>query len=304
MTKKKSLKIRFLKSWQLYVFLLPTILYYILFEYAPMYGVQIAFRDYKITLGVWESEWVGLKHFKNFFQSYYIDRLILNTLLLNIYSILWSFAPPIILAIMLNYIRSKRLKKLVQTVIYTPKFVSTIVIAGMLYLFAAPNGGIFNIIRELFGLAPINYMMEREAFRPLFIGSGIWQGAGYGTLLFIAGLSAIDPGLYEAAEIDGASIWQKIWHIDLPALRPTIAMTLIMDFGGIMSSATDKALALQTSGNMAVSDIIGLYVYKYGIEGGDFSYSAAIGLFTNIINMILLITVNKISKKLSNVGMF
>ena len=174
----------------------------------------------------------------------------------------------------------------------------------MLYLFASPNGGIFNLIREFFGLSPINYMMEPGAFRTLFIGSGIWQAAGYGTLLYIAALSGIDPSLYEAAEIDGASIWRKMWHIDIPSMLPTIAMSLIMNFGGILNSATEKALALQTSGNTPVSDIIGVYVYNHGILGANYSYSAAISLFTNVINMAMLILANKISKKMADVAMF
>ncbi len=307
-TKKKmswsKVKVQIKNNWQLYVLVLPVIIYFFIIEYLPMYGVQIAFRDYKITQGITGSKWVGLKHFENFFNAYYFKRLLSNTLLLNIYNLVCSFPIPIILAIFLNQIRSDKRKRFIQTTIYVPHFVSTVVMAGMLYIFLAPTSGIFNHVRTAMGLGIYDYMSEAEAFRPIYVLSGIWQGAGYGTILYIASLAGVDPALYEAAEIDGASIWKKIWYIDIPTLLPTAMMVFILDCGKVLSSNTTKALVLQTAGNVSTSDIIGVYTYNIGLGGGQFSYSAAIGLFTNLINFILIISVNKISKKVSDIGLF
>ena len=270
----------------------------------PLYGIQIAFKDYKAVNGIAGSTWVGLKHFKDFFNAYYFQRLLVNTLLLNVYNLLWSFPVPLILAILLNQIRSDRKKRFIQTSIYVPYFISTVVLAGMLYIFLSPTSGIVNLIRTSLGMTAIDYMSDAGAFRTLYILSGIWQSAGYGTILYIATLSGVDPSLYEAAEIDGASIWQKIRYIDLPSLVPTAVMVFILDCGKLLSSNTDKALVMQTPGNIPTSDIIGVYVYNVGLGSGQFSYTAAIGLFVNIINFILIITVNKIAKKTTDTGLF
>jgi len=291
-------------NWQLYVLVLPVVIYFLVFNYLPMYGIQISFRDYKVTFGITGSKWVGLKHFKTFFNAYYFKRLLSNTLLLNVYNLVWSFPVPIILAILLNQIRSEKRKKFIQTTIYIPYFISTVVLAGMLYIFLAPANGIFNVVRTAMGFMPYDYMSEAEAFRPVYILSGIWQSAGYSSILYIACLSGVDPALYEAAELDGASIWQKIRFIDIPSLIPTAMMVFILDCGKILASNTNKALVLQTAGNISTSHIIGVYVYNMGVAGGQFSYTAAIGLFANIVNFILIITVNKISKKVSDVGLF
>lgn len=291
-------------NWQLYVLILPAIIYFFVFHYLPLYGIQIAFKDYKAVSGIWGSEWVGLKHFKAFFDAYYFQRLLSNTFLLNIFNLLWSFPVPVILAILLNQIRSDRKKRFIQTTIYVPYFISTVVLAGMLYIFLSPTSGIFNIVRQAMGLRAIDYMADAGAFRTIYILSGIWQGAGYGTILYIATLSGIDQSLYEAAEIDGASIWQKIRYIDIPSLMPTIMMVFILDCGKLLSSNTDKALVMQTAGNIPTSDIIGVYVYNVGLGSGQFSYTAAIGLFVNLINFVMIIGVNKISKKTTEVGLF
>ena len=302
--KHNSIKTIWRKNWQLYLLVLPAVIYIFVFNYIPMYGIQIAFRDYKAVNGIFGSEWVGLKHFKTFFGSYYWKRLISNTLLLNVYGLLWGFPIPIILAILLNRIRSDRRKRFIQTTIYIPHFISTIVLAGMLYVFLSPSSGILTSITSFFHLPTMDLMSSPDAFRPIYIISGIWQGAGYSTILYIAALSGIDPTLYEAAEMDGASIWQEIRYIDIPSIMPTIMMSLILNCGGLLSSNTDKALALQTPGNIAKSDVIGVYVYNMGLGGGEFSYTAAIGMFSTVINFILIMTVNKISAKVSNVGMF
>lgn len=302
--KKKSIRALLKNNWQLYVLVLPAVIYFFVFNYMPLYGIQIAFKDYKAVSGIAGSAWVGLKHFKDFFNAYYFKRLLANTLLLNVYYLLWSFPIPLLLAILLNQIRGEGKKRFIQTSIYVPYFISTVVLAGMLYIFLSPTSGIFNLVRTAMGLKAVDYMSEASAFRSIYIISGIWQSAGYGTILYIATLSGVDPALYEAAEIDGASIWQKIRYIDLPTLVPTAMMVFILDCGKMLSSDTNKALVMQTAGNIPTSDIIGVYVYNVGLGSGQFSYTAAIGLFVNIINFILIVSVNRISRKATNVGLF
>ncbi|MEG2297898.1 MAG: ABC transporter permease subunit [Clostridium sp.] len=302
--KKVSLSNVIKSNWQLYVLVLPAVIYFFVFNYMPLYGIQIAFKDYKAVSGIMGSQWVGLKHFENFFNAYYFKRLLSNTFLLNIYNLLWSFPIPLIFAILMNQIRGPKRKRFIQTSIYVPYFVSTVVLAGMLYIFLSPTSGIFNVFREALGLKAVDFMSNAKAFRSIYVVSGIWQTAGWGTILYIASLSGIDPSLYEAAEIDGASIWQKIRYIDLPSLVPIAMMIFILDCGKILSSNTDKALVMQTPGNIPTSDIIGVYVYNVGLGSGQFSYTAAIGLFVNIINFILIISVNRLSKKVTDVGLF
>lgn len=303
-SKKVSLSRSVRNNWQLYVLILPAVIYFIVFNYLPLYGIQIAFRDYRAVDGIAGSVWVGLKHFKEFFNAYYFKRLLANTFLLNIYYLLWSFPVPVILAILLNQIRKDRMKRFIQTTIYVPYFVSTVVLAGMLYIFLSPTSGIFNFVRTAMGLDVIDFMSEENAFRSIYIISGIWQAAGYGTILYIASLAGVDQALYEAAEIDGASIWQKIRYIDLPSLLPTVMMVFILDCGKLLNSDTNKALVMQTPGNIATSDIIGVYVYNVGLGNGQFSYTAAIGLFINVINFVIIIMVNKFSEKVSDVSLF
>ena len=302
--KKINYAVYFKNNWQLYVLILPAIIYFIVFNYMPLYGIQIAFKDFKAVFGISGSKWVGFKHFENFFHAYYFKRLLANTLLLNVYNLLWSFPVPIILAILLNQIKGPKIKRFIQTSIYVPYFISTVVLAGMLYIFLSPTSGIFNILRQALGMKAVDFMSDAKAFRTIYIVSGIWQSAGWGTILYIASLSGVDPSLYEAAEIDGASIWQKIRYIDMPSIVPVIVMVFILDCGKLLSSNTDKALVMQTAGNIPTSDIIGVYVYNVGLGSGQFSYTTAIGLFINIINFIIIITANQISKKISDVVLF
>ena len=302
--KKGNIKEYWKSNWQLYVLVMPAIIYFIVFHYLPLYGIQIAFKDYKAVSGIAGSEWVGLKHFKTFFDAYYFKRLLSNTFLLNIYYLLWSFPVPVILAILLNQIRGEKKKRVIQTSIYVPYFISTVVLAGMLYIFLSPTSGILNVVRQAVGLKAIDFRSDAGAFRSIYIISGIWQSAGYGTILYIATLSGVDQSLYEAADIDGASIWQKIRYIDLPTLVPTIMMVFILDCGKLLNSDTNKALVMQTSGKIPTSDIIGVYVYNVGLGSGQFSYTAAIGLFINVINFIMIMSVNRLSKKTTDVGLF
>lgn len=302
--KGENIKIYLKNNWQLYVLIAPAIIYFFVFNYLPLYGIQIAFKNYKAVLGISGSEWVGLKNFTDFFHAYYFKRLLVNTFLLNIYYLLWSFPVPIIMAILLNQVKGNKIRSFIQTSIYVPYFISTVVLAGMLYIFLSPTSGILNIARVALGAKAIDFMSSAGAFRSIYVISGIWQSAGYSTILFIASLAGIDQSLYEAAEIDGASIWQKIRYIDLPSLLPTIMMVLVLDCGKLLSSDTNKALVMQTAGNIPTSDIIGVYVYNVGLGSGQFSYTAAIGLFINIINFVMIIGVNRLSKKFTDVGLF
>jgi putative aldouronate transport system permease protein len=291
-------------DWQLWVLLLPALVYFFVFCYLPMYGIQIAFRDYKAVFGILGSKWVGFKNFTDFFSAYYFTRLLSNTFLLNIFGLLWSFPIPIILAISLNQLTNGGFKKFVQTSIYIPHFISTVVMAGMLYLFLSPTNGIFNKFIEMAGGTPIYFMAEPSWFRTLFIGSDIWQHAGWSTILYIATLTGIDPELYEAATVDGATKTQKIWYIDLPHLIPIAVMMLILSCGSLLVSNTDKALLMKTAANSARSDIIGVYVYEMGLGRAQFSYTAAIGLFTNVINFVTIMVVNFVSRKLGETSLF
>ena len=305
---KKSLGVRFTEAvkrdWQLYILLLPAMFFVFMFCYLSLYGIQIAFRDYKAVQGITGSAWVGLKNFIDFFSAYYAQRLIANTFLLNLYNLLWSFPIPIIMAILLNQFTRPRVKKITQTVIYIPHFISTVVMAGMLYLFLSPTNGIINTLITALGGESIYFMVEPEWFRTLFITTDIWQHAGWNTILYIATLTGIDPGLYEAATIDGATKLQKIRHIEIPHLIPIAVMMLILNCGSLLASNTDNALLMQTSGNMATSDIIGVYVYQMGLGKAQFSYTTAIGLMTNVINFVMIIAVNWIAKRLNDTSLF
>ncbi len=297
--KKKSLGQRILQSWQLYVLLIVPVIITVIYKYIPMYGIQIAFRDYKPNRGFFGSEWVGLEWFERFFTAPTFKRMIVNTVKLSLFSLLWSFPVPIILALAINQLRFKRFKRVVQTVLYAPHFISIMVVCGMLRIFLSPYGGLINL---LLGGTNIDFMTEPTAFRTIYIASGIWQDAGWGTIIYLATLSAVDPGLYEAAKIDGASMFQRILHVDIPELVPQIVLQLIMAAGGIMSVGFEKVFLLQTDLNKATSDVIAVYVYEQGIVDHAYSYSTAIGLFNTVINIILLIIVNKIAKKAADVS--
>ena len=269
-----------------------------------MYGVQIAFRQYRFVDGITGSRWVGWKHFEDFTNAYFFGRLLSNTFLLNLFGLIIGFPIPVILAILLNQLERERFKKFTQTAIYVPHFISTAVIAGMLYLFLSPNSGIVNYVIKVLGGTPVSFMMEASWFRPLFILSDIWQHAGWNTILYLATLTAIDQEIYEAATIDGATKQQKIRYIDLPYLIPIMVMLLILNAGGLLASNTDKALLMQTPGNIGTSDIIGVYVYNMGLGKGQFSFTAAIGLFVNIINFFMIIMVNLIARRVSDTSLF
>ena len=266
----------------------------IIYKYIPMYGIQIAFRDYKASRGMFGSEWVGMKWFERFFAAPTCGRMIKNTVLLSLYSLLWGFPIPVILALMLNQLRFKRLKKTVSTVLYAPHFISTMVICGMIRIFLSPSGGLINLILG----SNVDFLSQAGAFRTIYVASGIWQDAGWGIIVYMATLSNIDTSLYEAAKVDGASMFQRILHIDIPELMPTVVLMLIMQVGGLMNVGFEKVWLLQTDLNKATSDVISVYVYQQGIENAKYSYSTAVGLFNTVVNIALLILVNTITKKL------
>jgi putative aldouronate transport system permease protein len=294
---RKLLRQRILGNWQLYLMLLVPVILTVIYKYIPMYGIQIAFRDFK-TGSMWKAKWVGLKWFERFFTSPNCWRMIKNTLLLNFYGLLWSFPIPVILALMINQLRFKRFKRVTQTVLYAPHFISIMVVCGMIRIFLSPSGGLINLIAG----TQIDFLTEASAFRTIFISSGIWQDAGWGIIVYMATLSNIDTSQYEAAKIDGASMFQRIRHIDIPELVPIMVLQLIMCAGGIMNVGFEKVWLLQTDLNKATSDVISVYVYQQGIEGAKYSYSTAIGLFNTAVNLLLLIVVNRIAKKLSDVS--
>lgn len=291
------------QNWLLYAFLLPALVYIILFNYLPMGGIAIAFKDFYATEGIWGSPWVGLKHFKTFLGSVQFWDLLRNTLTLSLYSLIVSFPIPIILALLLNYCTLKRTSKFTQTVTYAPHFISIVVMVGILVLFFSPDGMI-NQIRMLFGGEPIRYLAEPKLFKHLYVWSGIWQNTGWGSVIYIATLASVSPELHEAATVDGASKLQRIWHIDIPALLPTAIILLIMNVGSIMSIGFEKVLLMQNDINLGASEIISTYTYKLGLLNAQYSYSTAIGLFNNIINFILLISVNKISAKVNGTSLW
>lgn len=294
---KKTLGRRIAENWQLYLLLLIPVVLTVIYKYIPMYGIQIAFRDFKASLGYTGSQWVGLYWFRRFFSSPTCVRMIKNTVLISLYSLLWTFPIPIILSLIINQLRFQRYKRLVQTVLYAPHFISIMVVCGMLRIFLSPSGGLINLI---FGTS-IDFLTESSAFRTIYIASGIWQDAGWGCIIYLATLANVDPGLYEAAKMDGASVFQRIKNIDLPELLPMAILNLIMAAGGLMNVGFEKVWLLQTDLNKATSDVIAVYVYQQGIESAKYSYSTAVGLFNTAVNVILLLIVNKIASKASDV---
>lgn len=287
-------------EWQLYLFILPVVLYFIVFSYLPMYGVTIAFRRYSITRGILESPWVGLLYFRQFFNSSMFGRLLLNTMFLSFYQILVFFPLPILFALLLNHVRSRRVKRFVQTVTYAPHFISIVVLVGMMFLFTSPSTGVINIVLGKLGLEPVSFMASNRWFSHIFVYSQVWQNTGYQVIIFIAALTAVDPSHYEAATLDGANKFQKMWYIDLPAIMPTTVTLLLLHVGRMLNIDTQKALLMQTPTNLGASEIIGTYVYKIGLIEAQFSYSTAINLFQTLINLALLVVVNRTSRKLSN----
>lgn len=293
------------RRWVLLLFLAAAVTITILFSYVPMNGLQIAFRDFTPKDGITGSEWVGLKHFKRFFSSYNAASIIKNTILLSLYNMLWSFPIPVILALMINQLRSRRLAKAVQNITYMPYFISVVVMVGMLSLFLNSNTGLYGNLMNKLGVenAP-NLLADSKWFRTVYIGSGIWQSSGFASVLYLGVLTGIDQQLYEAAEIDGASRFKQILHVDLPCLLPTMTIMFIMQMGNLMNIGFEKVYLMQNSVNVETAEVISTYVYKVGLKGMQYSFATAVSLFNTVINIILLILTNYIAKRTSNTSLF
>lgn len=287
------------KNYLLYLLVLPAIVLTFIFKYVPIYGLIIAFKNYNPLQGIIGSEWVGFEHFTRFLSSPNFMILLVNTLKLSAYGLLLGFFPPIILAISFNLLASDKLKKRLQLILYAPNFISVVIIVGMIFLFFS-NKGPVNHIYEFFTGKTVPFLTEPDFFRPLYIFSGIWQGIGWSSILYTATLSNVSPELIDAAKIDGANILQRIWHVDIPAIKPVMVISFILAAGGIMSVGYEKAYLMQTTMNLPSSEIIATYVYKVGLQSGDYSYSTAVGLFNSLINLILIIAVNQTVKKLND----
>ena len=302
--KKRSFLQRMRGNWDLLFFCLPGIVLTIIYHYIPIYGVQIAFRNYKMKKGIWGSDWVGLKNFAKFFNSADWFVLVRNTLYLSLYSLAAGFPVAVILALMLNSFRHKRYRKVIQAVTYAPNYISTIVMCGMLILFLSPRVGVVNNVIRALGGETINFMAEVSMWRHIYVWSGVWQGMGWSSVIYFAALAGVSPEYHEAAIVDGATKFQRVLYIDLPFLAPTMTMLLIMNMGSVLSVGFEKAYALQNDLNLPVSDIIATYTYRRGIIDRDISYSSAVGLMNSLVNSVLLITVNFITGKLSDNALF
>ncbi|WP_252198077.1 ABC transporter permease subunit [Clostridium sp. MCC353] len=294
-----AMKRDFIKNRYVYIMLIPVIAYFVAFHYIPMFGTQIAFKDFSIAKGISESPWVGLKHFKAYFNSYYFGRLIKNTILLSAYNILFGFPAPILLAILINEVQNTRFKRVVQTVTYLPHFISIVIVCALLRNFFAMDG----VINQVLGTR-INFFMREDMFRPLYVGSGIWQEVGWGSIVYLSAIVGIDHQLYEAAEIDGAGRFQKILYITLPCIASTITVMFIMRVGKMMTLGADKVLLMYNESTYATSDIISTFVYRKGLLEQSYSYSAAVDLVNSVINCGLLVAANKLCKKISGSGLW
>lgn len=284
-------------KWQLLAMFLLPLTWYIIFCYVPMYGIQLAFRDYNPRLSYLGSSFVGLRWFKQFFSSYYWENIIWNTFSISLYSIIFGFPVPIILAIIINELPGRKFKKLLQNITYIPHFISIVVLCGMLYLFLSPQYGIVNTILETFGMEPVGFLESSKYFKGVYVISEIWQESGWSSIIYIAALAGIDPSLYEAAKIDGAGRLKRIIHVSLPGIIPTIVTLLILKIGQIMSIGFEKAYLLQNDLNLNSSEIISTLVYKQGILQGNIGYATAVGLMNSCLNLLLIIFANQFCKK-------
>ena len=304
MDKKRILAKRIYKTRELYFFLIPAVVFYALFKYWPIYGLQIAFRDFSPVFGFWKSQWVGFANFQRFFRAADWFRLIRNTLSISLTSLLIGFPVPIILAILLHHTGRKVFKRTVQMITYAPYFISSVVLVGMLYVLFSPSTGIVNILLGHLGIGPYFFMGRNEYFVRMYVGSGIWQGAGWSAVVYMAALSGVNPELHESALIDGANKIQRIWHVDIPSILPAIVTMFLLQVGHLFSVGFDKVYLMQNPLNLSASEVISTFTYKRGILDGDFSYSTAIGFMESSINFILLAIFNRVAKFISGSGLW
>lgn len=302
--RREKFKKEFLNTKSLYFFVIPGLIYYLIFKYWPIYGSQIAFRDYSPYLGFIKSPWVGLANFRRFFESPDFWLILKNTLWINMVNLILGFPFPIILALLLNQLKNRHFKKFVQTVTYAPYFISTVVLVGMLYTMLSPYSGVVNTIIKLLGGQPIHFMGKPKAYVMIYVLSGIWQTCGWSAIVYIAALTSVSPDLHESAIVDGANRLQRILHIDIPGIMPTIITMLILTAGQLLTVGFEKAYLMQNSMNMGVSEVISTYTYKRGLVDGDFSYASAVEMFQSAINFLILLAVNKISKRISDTSLW
>lgn len=300
----KPIRLKLYEARYLLLLLLPGLIFYAVFQYGPMYGILMAFKNYRGSSSIWAAEWVGLQWFEEFFNSFYFWRLLRNTLLISLYNLIFGFPIPIIFALILSETRNARFRKVVQTVSYLPHFISVVVVVGMLHIMLSTTNGVVNNLIRASGGQSINFMGESEWFRPLYIGSGIWQSFGWNSIIYLAALTGIDPALYEAAYMDGANRFQKVLHVSLPGIMPTMVILLIMQLGRTMSVGYEKIILMYTPATYEVADVISTYVYRRGIVNGQFSFSTAVGLFNSVVNMALLVAVNALSRRINDVSLW
>ena len=303
-TKRAAFAAHMKRCWPCYLFVLPAVLDCIIFRYVPMYGLQIAFKDYRVKLGIWGSPWAGMKYFQRFLSSPVFPQLMRNTLLISFSSLLFGFPVPIIVAFMINELKGTRYKRFVQTATYAPHFISTVALVGLITLLLARDTGIVNQLRAALGMEKLNYMSMSSAYRAIYVGSGIWQETGWGSIIYLAALSWVDADILEAAKIDGVSRLQKIWYLDLPTIMPTVVTLLIMKSGSLLSVGYEKVLLMQNDLIKDVSEVISTYTYRMGILGGQYSYTTAIGLFNSVINGVILLLVNGISRRVNETSLW
>lgn len=299
----ETVKREILRNKYLYLIAIPVIAYYLLFCYLPMFGLVIAFKDYNLAKGIWESPWVGFTYFREFFSGIYFTRTLYNTLAISVGSLIFGFPVPIIFALMLNELKSKWFGKLVQTATYLPHFISMVVICGMIVDFFSTDG-VISVLISKFGGENMNYIGNPAYFRAIFIGTSIWQDFGWNSIIYIAALAGIDQEPYEAATVDGAGRFKKIWHITLPGIAPTIMVLLILNMGGLLTVGFEKVMLLYSPATYEVADVISTYVYRMGIENSRYGFSAAVGIFQSLVNVILVLTANVLSKKMTETALF
>lgn len=292
------------REWQLYAMLLPTILWLIIFLYKPMYGLQIAFKDYSIFRGVADSPWIGLEHFHTLFNNDQFLRAVKNTVIISFYSLLFGFPMPILLALMFNEVLNQTFKKSAQTIVYLPHFISSVIIAGIVITAFSPSAGIVNTVLGWLGVDSIYFLTKPEWFRPIFVGTGIWQEAGFQSIVYLAAIAGVSPTLYESAVVDGASRWQMMWKITVPSIMPTIIIMLIIRIGNILEVSFEMIILLYQPATYETADVVNTFIYRQGLQGGQYDFAAAAGLFNAVVAFVLVMTANTISKRYSRTSLW
>lgn len=292
------------RHWQIYVMLAPTVIWLLLFLYKPMYGLQIAFKDYSIFRGIAGSPWIGFEHFETLFNNAQFIRAVKNTVIISFYSLVFGFPVPILLALMFNEVLNKTYKKTSQTIVYLPHFISSVIVAGIVITAFSPSAGIINTIIGWFGIEPIYFLTKPEWFRPIFIGTGIWQEAGFQSIVYLAAIAGVSPTLYESAVVDGASRWQMMWRITLPSIMSTIIIMLIIRIGNLLEVSFEMVILLYQPATYETADVVNTYIFRQGLQGGQYDIAAAAGLFNAVVAFVLVITANSLSKRYSRTSLW